>query len=65
MLKNIDISELQRLKGISIGTTHGDEPFLVLTYTKNVAKTAIPWIVWLVVAILSGTCGFLIWWIVR
>ena len=65
MMKNIDTSELERLKGISIGTTHDDQPFLVLTYTKHMATRAIPWIVWLVGAIVSGACGYMICWILR
>jgi len=59
----IDTSELEKLKGISIGTTDDDQQFLVFTYEKrkmNERVLALLW--WLVFAVLYGACGFAIWW---
>lgn len=59
----IDTTELDRLKGISIGTTDDDRLFLILTYRKkSVAANALPWIFWSVVAVLFCICGLVIWW---
>jgi hypothetical protein len=66
MLRNlhIDTTELDKLKGISIGTTDDDRPFLILTYKKkNVAERAFPWIFCAVVVTLLCIYALAIWWI--
>jgi len=60
----IGTSELEKLKGISIGMTDDDQQYLVFTYEKrkkmNERVLALLW--WLVFAVLYGACGFVIWW---
>ena len=66
MLRNlhIDTTELDKLKGISIGTTDDDRPFLILTYKKKTtAERAFPWIFCAVVVALLCICALAIWWI--
>lgn len=66
MSKNLrmDTTELDKLKGISIGTTDDDEQFLVLTYKKKtIAQRASPWVFWVVVVTLLFIYAFAIWWI--
>lgn len=68
MLKNlhIDTAELDRLKGISIGTTDDDQPFLIFTYKEEAtAEGAFPWIFWSVWAVLWCILGFALCWIVQ
>lgn len=55
MLKELDLdsSELQKLKGIGIGVTSNDQPFLVLTYEeKTTGEKAFPWMFWSLAAAL-------------
>lgn len=66
MFENLrtDIPELDKLKGISIGTTDDDQQFLVLTYKKKtIAQRAFPWVFWVVVVTLLCIYAFAIWWI--
>jgi len=61
----VDTSELKRLRGISIGMTDNDQPFLILTYDKGkLSERAFALVCWLVVAALYGACGFVVWWYV-
>jgi hypothetical protein len=51
----VDTSELKRLRGISIGKTENDQPFLVLTYDKGkLSERVFALVCWLVVAVLYG-----------
>lgn len=66
MFKNLrmDIPELEKLKGISIGTNADNQQFLVLTYKKKtIAQRAFPWVFWVVVLALLCIYAFAIWWI--
>lgn len=59
----VDTSELERLRGIRIGMTDDEQPFLILTYDKGtLSERVFALICWLVVAALYGACGFVIWW---
>ena len=59
----VDISELKMLKGISIGLTDDDQPFLVLTYKKRkMSERVLAVVCWSVVAALYAICGFLFLW---
>jgi hypothetical protein len=61
----IDTSELQKLKGIRIGTTDDDQPFLIFTYYKSKMRERVFALVcWSVVAAFYGACGFVVWWYV-
>lgn len=61
---HIDRTELDKLKGISIGTTDDDRPFLILTYKKKtIAERAFPWIFCTAVVALLCIYAFAIWWI--
>lgn len=66
MTKNLqsEIAELEKLKGVSIGTTPDDEAFLIFSYYEKTAKPkALPWIFWAVVAVVFCLCGLLVWWL--
>lgn len=68
MFKDIrmDSTELDKLKGISIGTTTDDQQFLILTYKKKtIAQRAFPWVFWVIVVTLLCAYAFGIWWIVE
>jgi hypothetical protein len=59
----VDTSELKRLKGISIGTTDDDQPFLIFTYKKGkMSERVLAVVCWSVVAALYAICGFVFWW---
>ena len=59
----VDTSELEKLKGISIGMTNDDQQFLVFTYEKRKMSERVLVVVWwLVFAVLYIACGFAIWW---
>jgi hypothetical protein len=59
----VDTSELEKLKGISIGMTNDDQQFLVFTYEKRkMSERVLVLVWWLVFAVLYGACGFAIWW---
>jgi hypothetical protein len=63
MIKNLDTSELQRLKGIGIGMTHDEQPFLIITYQKKkMSEKALTCVYWSVIAALLGMAGLLFWW---
>lgn len=61
----VDTSELKKLKGISIGKTEDDQPFLILTYDKgklSESERAFALVCWLMVAAVYAICGFVFWW---
>ena len=59
----VDTSELKRLKGIRIGTTDDDQPFLIFTYDKSkMSERVFALVCWSIVVALYGACGFVIWW---
>jgi len=59
----VDTSELKKLRGISIGRTNDDQPFLVLTYKKReMSERVFAVVCWSVVAALYAICGFVFWW---
>lgn len=63
MLKEpeLDFSELQKLKGIGVGVTSDDQPFLVLTCEeKTIGENAFPWILWTLAAAMVD-CGLVMW----
>jgi hypothetical protein len=61
----VDTSELKKLRGISIGITDDDQPFLILTYDKGkLSERVLALVWWSVVAALYGACGFVVWWYV-
>ena len=57
----VDTSELKKLKGISIGMTDDDQPFLIFTYKKR--KTSERVLAWFAgqFAALYAICGFVFW----
>ena len=62
----VDTSELKRLRGISIGMTDDDQPFLILTYDKGkLSESVLALFCWSIVVALYGACGFVIWWVAR
>lgn len=66
MTKNLDTYELHRLKGIAIGMTHDEQPFLIITYQKKrMSDTVLAWVFYFVIAALLGVCGLLVWWLVQ
>jgi hypothetical protein len=63
MIKNLDTSELQRLKGIGIGVTDDEQPFLIITYQKRrMSEKALTCVYWSVTGALFGMAGWLLWW---
>ena len=62
MIKNLDTSELQRLKGIGIGMTDDEQPFLIITYQKKMSERTLTCVYWSVIAALLGLAGLLFWW---
>jgi hypothetical protein len=66
MIKDLDTSELEKLKGIGIGMTHDEQPFLIITYQKKMMREeALTWVYWLVIAALLGVTGLVFWWAVQ
>jgi hypothetical protein len=58
----VDTSELKKLKGISIGMTDDDQPFLIFTYKKRkMSERVLAVVCWSVVAALYVICGFIVW----
>jgi hypothetical protein len=61
----VDISELEKLKGISIGLTDDDQPFLIFTYKKRkMSERVFGSLCWSIVVALYAACGFVVWWYV-
>jgi hypothetical protein len=59
----VDTSELKKLKGISIGMTDDDQPFLIFTYkNRKMSERVLAVVCWLRIAALYGACGFVFWW---
>ena len=66
MIKNLESCELQMLKGIGIGMTRDEQPFLILTYQKKrMSDKVFAWVFCSVIAALLGMWGFVIWWLVQ
>ena len=65
MITNLDTSELQRLKGIGIGMTDDEQPFLIITYQKKMSETALTCVYCAIIAALLGSAGLLFWWAVQ
>jgi hypothetical protein len=62
----IDISDLEKLKGISIARTEDHRAFLVLTYReKTRSERTFDWLFWSAVAALYCLIGFLLLLVVR
>jgi hypothetical protein len=63
----IDTSDLQRLKGISIAMTENQKPVLIFTYEeKTSSEKALAWLFnWYAVAVLYCVAGLLLFWMLR
>ena len=63
MIENLDTFELRTLKGIGIGMTDDEQPFLIITYQKNrMSEKALTCVYWSLIAALLGMAGWLFWW---
>ena len=59
----VDTAELKKLRGISIGRTNDDQPFLILTYDKGkLSERVLALVCWSAVVALYAICGFVFWW---
>ena len=62
----IDMSDLEKLKGISIARTEDHRAFLVFTYReKTRSETTFDWLFWSAVAALYCLIGLLLLFVVR
>lgn len=60
------LSELDKLKGIRIAMTDDEQPLSIgLSYQqKTPGEKTFAWLYWTAVAILSGVCALIMWWVV-
>ena len=64
MIKELqpDISDLKKLKGIRIGMTDDEQPFLIFSYAERQGnEKALALRCWFLVGALYSLCGLIIW----
>lgn len=65
--RQFDLSELEKLKGISIAMTDDEQPwFMSVSYQRRTDGDKIfAWMFWTAVTVLYGALALTIWWVVK